>query len=161
MSADVTLGRPWIGQAGEALRLAIAKDLPGAAKVIKQMQADHGDETVISAMAEWIDTLANHGGWRETEGPIAFAFRAVETGEVTRDENDVRPTVAWAGKMLTARLALDEAAWWALIRAVPQDPAVIGDHVTELLQCVALAWHPGGTQLLSQRAESATDGAGA
>ena len=45
----------------------------------------------------------------------------------------------WAGRLIVARANDDEAAFIGLVNSVPQDSAVMGDHIWALLSTVALS----------------------
>lgn len=130
--------RGWVEPATEALQLAVNGDYKAAAKAVERMADEHGPRSVILAMKAWIDTALRRAGVERYGDSVRLGFVAAETGKVDMDADDVRPTVAWAGRLFAARIADDEATFRALLNSVPRIPRIMGDHIMAVLTSAAL-----------------------
>lgn len=125
--------------AGEALRAALNSDWPGAVDLVAAIGRECGGEGVQTALLAWSDTLIAE---RPSPSglPVHLVFWDAET--CGRVEPECVPDRAlWAGRMLAARAAEDKDMWFALLDALPDDPAVVGSHVGAVLETVALGIH--------------------
>jgi hypothetical protein len=113
--------------ATEALHAASAEDWPAACTAI---QAISGGGLLTAIMA-WCDTLIGRhpgmAGSRDT--PVQVRWQLDSAGPLQH--------ARWAGQVIAARAAMDEAAFMALIR-VPAEGEELGAYVSALLQSVAM-----------------------
>lgn len=99
--------------------------------------ADVGGEDLLTVILGLCDTYIGRIHGPEAYGkPLRMAWWAVETGSLEYDPDKVPPRPRWAGQVIAARAADDEAAFMALMRQ-PAEGADLGDHVTALLDMVA------------------------
>ena len=127
--------------AQNALHFAMTEQFDQCSSVLERLAAAYGGDGAIQAALMWIDTLAAKMGHDHTNPmPVALMFKAVETGELD-GADDVRPKVAWAGRLITARLADDQDTFIALINLAGQKD--IGPYIGELLHIVALSMQAG------------------
>lgn len=118
--------------ARDALAATMEERWPDARAALRGLDDRYGGDGLVQAALLWIDALIDqHGGHHGS--PVALAFEAVETGEVG-GADDVRPEVAWAGRLMTARANDDEATFVSLIKTCPDWSACIA----ELLHMVAI-----------------------
>jgi hypothetical protein len=116
-----------------ALRRAMAGDLEGAARYIERLS---GTDGLLIAIVAWIDTYAArvYPEW-EPGGRVAVKWLFTPTGQMeTADE--VAPSMRWAGRLIAARLADDEAGFYAVLRSAPEGVA-LGDGIMALVHIVA------------------------
>jgi hypothetical protein len=124
-----------------ALHSAQLENWARAATAVKALNDELGGEGIMFALAGWCDTLIVRqqeimGG---QDGDIARpAWLNATTGEVALDADDVPPPVRWAGRLVAARAALDHDAWDALIASIPDAPMAASEHVSALLNSVAM-----------------------
>lgn len=126
--------------AANALNLVTEEKYDEARSVLEDMAASYGGDGAIQAALLWIDTLAAKLGAANDGQGVALMFKAVETGEIGGADGR-RPTVVWAGRLVTARLADDEATFVALINTAGKRD--IGPYIGELLHMVALSIKQG------------------
>lgn len=126
--------------AANALSFAMEEKFDEARSVLEDMAASYGGQGAIQAALLWIDTLGAKLGATNDGQAVALKFKAVETGEITGADGR-RPTVVWAGRLITARLSDDEATFIALINVAGKRD--IGPYIGELLQMVALSMNQG------------------
>ncbi len=99
--------------------------------------SDLDDGSLMSAILAWCDTcLASQGISMDGTTPVQVKWREQGT-EDEQGADDVRPAVRWAGQLINARAADDDAAFIAHMRAIPEG-AEFGHHVMTLLQCIAV-----------------------
>jgi hypothetical protein len=107
-----------------------------AVKVIEQIATDYDGDAVVQAMLLWIDSALNRVG-AKTGHLNRITFLNANSGQVN-DADSAPPHIAWAGRLLNARLVDDEAMFTALIAAVP-DEATWGANVQGVLDiCVQM-----------------------
>jgi hypothetical protein len=124
--------------ASAALTCAVSNDWDRATKAVQRIGDECGEVGVGRAILGWSDTLIHRMGHKPGK-PVNLVFQQVETGRIdTADGEHVPERVRWAGKVIAARAADDEAAWDALMKALPEDGAVVGQHVAAVLEMVAL-----------------------
>src|SRR5437773_9726532 len=100
-----------------ALHRAMADDLETAASYVQRL---NGTDWLGVAIVAWVDTFIahTHRGF-EYGGPVAVAWLHLPTGQVeTADE--VTPAMRWAGRLIAARAADDEASFYALLRSLKE-----------------------------------------
>lgn len=123
--------------AGDALRAALTENWPVANKTVERIDAECGATGIVTAILGWSDTLIARVP-NLTGRPVRLAFMNADSGRIDENADDVPDETRWAGRLLAARAADDEATWNALVDALPDDPAAVGAHVGHLLQMVAL-----------------------
>lgn len=127
----------WREQARLALELAVNDDLPAATDVLAALAGAHGLRGVLRAVQAWLDTvLEARGVTMGASAGVRLGFVELETGELT-DADQAPPRQVWAGRLLAARAADDEAAFRALIDSVP-DRDELGHRVNAVLAMCAL-----------------------
>lgn len=80
-----------------------------------------GGRPLQRAMLAWVDRTISVLGVRRGTTP-GFVLEMDGTGDQV-DVDQVRPEVAWAGRLFAARLARDAATWQALLTAMPRHEA--------------------------------------
>jgi hypothetical protein len=110
-------------------------DAPAAHAAASALIAEHGTDVLPQVMLAWIDTALAAMGVARDGRPAQLVFADVSTGRCATDAADVSPTVAWAGRLLNARIADDEDSFRALLDAVPDGQS--GVYVNALLDCCA------------------------
>jgi len=128
---------PWRDHATACLHAAMRRDWPAAVGAADVLIAEHGPGVLPDVMLAWIDTaLTAQGITRDKTGePALLLFGNVDTGRVATDAHDVNPAVAWAGRLINARIADDQDSYRALLDAVPA--GMDQRYVTVLLDCCA------------------------
>jgi hypothetical protein len=124
--------------AAEALAFARRHDWPAANSRVQALHSECGPDGTLFAVVGWCDTLAAAQGINENSGPLALGWRDQDTGRVHAGTDGVPPRIRWAGQLIVARAALDEATFFALIKALPKDRKIVGDHVGAVLETVAI-----------------------
>ena len=124
--------------AAYALRDARAGDYTAASRRVRELNAECGSQGAMIAVCGWCDTLAAHSGISENSGPLALGWKDAETGRVHLGTEGVPDRVRWAGQLIVARAALDRPMFDALIKALPDDKAVVGSYVGAVLETVAV-----------------------
>lgn len=120
-----------------ALHRAMAGDMEEAANYVKRL---NGTDGLVLAIKAWVDTFIGRVvGWPEEGRTPAFQMRLlnVDTGDVEIADEAPRHA-AWAGRLIAARLADDEAGFIALLKA-PAEGAQLGDAIMGLLHSVAVS----------------------
>jgi len=128
------------GLAAIALRDALAGDMKAAMATVTQISDQTGGAGLEYAMRGWCDSLIVR--YRSVTGSpddavIRPAWVDGDSGRVDFNADDVPAQARWAGRMISARAAMDQGTWNALMAALPRDGYVIGDHVAALLGMVA------------------------
>lgn len=128
---------PWAGHARACLVAAMRHDAVAAQAAANALLADFGPGVIPQVMLAWIDTaLSAQGiGPGETGQPARIVFGDIDTGNIATDAHDVAPEVAWAGRLMNARIANDRDTYQALMNAVPPDQD--GRYINSLLDCCA------------------------
>lgn len=109
-----------------------------ASMLVETLRRQHGRGGLYAAISGWCDTILP---WivpnqtREGRDGIRLVWRDITTGLVTSAEA-TPPVARWAGQILAARAARDEASSLALFEAVADDELV--SHADELLKVLAL-----------------------
>lgn len=96
-------------------------------------------QDLVWMACRWADTAIDVlGGPAEAGELIELKFRD-ETGEI-KDAGEVRPSVAWAGRFIAARAAVDEPQQQALFEVLyDMPPSMMLDYVEEILASAAIA----------------------
>lgn len=126
-----------------ALHAAMREDWTGASKAMRSLSEETGSNGVMFAVLRYCDTiigrqLAMRGlpddAW---DGGVRMAWLNVDHGTLGH-AGQVPDSVRWAGQLVAARAAKDEAAFRALIGAMPDDDGERGKYVGELLRSCAI-----------------------
>ena len=133
----------WYELGTQALHAAMRDphDLAGAAPHVQALFDECGQDGLVRAILGWSDTLINRSGIPTDGTPVRAAWMPYDPDDPNpqvKTADEIEPVARWAGRLLVARAALDQDAWNALMDSVPKDPAVMGDHVMELLGMIAL-----------------------
>lgn len=122
--------------ASRALMAAQRGDLELAADYVRSATLRHG---LLTCVVGWCDTFINIAYPQHKRGePMRLAWIADDgTDVINWDVGAVRPTVAWAGRVIAARAAMDQEQFNALM-AMPAEGAELGAHIVELLSMVAI-----------------------
>lgn len=135
---ELSPGPPWLSAATTILHAARNSHWETAALLAERIVADYGPGVIVDAMAAWIDTYAHVCGVAEDKPVTPHLVGFVNTGTGDFVDADGAPLgLAWAGRLITARLADDESTFNALINAVP-DEETWSDCVDRVLSLVAL-----------------------
>ena len=125
---------PWARHAAAVLHAARRRDPEAMATTARTLIETHGPGVIPNVMLAWVDTvIATQQIKYGNPGRIVFAD--TDTGHIAHDASEVRPEVAWSGRLINARLACDEDSYRALMAAVPDDAT--SRHITTLLDCCA------------------------
>lgn len=120
-------------------------DATAAQAAASALLADFGPDVVPHVMLAWIDTALAAQGITpgQTGQPARLIFGDVSTGRVAADANDVSPAVAWAGRLLNARIANDQEIYQALMSAIPagQSSRYINTLLDACAQSIRLGHH--------------------
>jgi hypothetical protein len=124
-----------------ALHSAQLENWAHAGTAVKTLNDELGGEGVMFALTAWCDTLITRQReilGRQDDDIVRPAWLNATTGEVALDAGDVPPEIRWAGRLVAARAALDHDAWSALIASIPDTPMAVSEHVSALLNGVAM-----------------------
>ena len=127
---------PWNRHAAAVLDAARRRDPAATQRAATALITTHGPDVINPVMMAWIDTVIGAQGIPYGQ-PGALAFLDTDGGPWTENADDVRPAVAWAGRLINARIACDEDSYRALIGAVPAGRD--GEYINALLDCCALS----------------------
>lgn len=124
--------------AAAALRAAVAQDWEIAAASVRKVNGEFPHQAP-NVLLSWIDTLIRHIDPDAVRNPrpIRLMFSAGGTGPAT-GADQVRPAVAWSGRLIAARAAMDEEQFRALLNAAPRDTRGAARWMGELLGVVAM-----------------------
>jgi len=125
-----------IALATEALHAAMREDWPAMAETVTALSGSHA---LIWAVMAWCDTLIARwpGGLEAAGQPVLLGWLEDGRGPV-QSAQDVPAPARWAGQVTAARAALDQDAFFALLRA-PAEGSDLGDCVQALVTSAALA----------------------
>jgi hypothetical protein len=131
----------------------MAGDWKAAAAAVQACGDQCGPEGVYAMLLAWCDTLAISLGIDGERTALQFRLGKADgtpQGGVTGSD-EVPERVAWAGRVVAARCALDRPMFGALISALPEDRAGVGSHVGAVLEVVAvtLLSHQAGHEVVS------------
>jgi len=124
--------------ARDALLAAMRKQVDDTTEHLRALIHDH-PRGIQTALLAWCDTVAQHLGVDPDDGTVkTLTFWDTESGHIS-DLSQVDPVYRWAGRLITARAAMDQDAYAALCAIVddlgPQDR---GKHVIAVLNCAAM-----------------------
>lgn len=120
-----------------ALNRALSGDMPRAMDYVARL---NGDDGLITAIRAWCDTYIIRMGLLPADGDtktIRPGWIDADTGQIEIDADQIPEHARWAGRLISARVAMDSDTFYALLRA-PQEGAQLGDAITTLLQVIAL-----------------------
>lgn len=146
MTPDSTAYQQGVALAGAALVGAVQDDWPAVEVALTRIGLELGGEGMYLALLAWCDALVleYQRAGIHTEGDTRVArplWMEASTGRLDSDASAVPRAVRWAGQLITARTALDQPAYDALISALPEDPADLSEHINTLLSMVANTIH--------------------
>lgn len=133
-------------QYGKAVRLAtnayhaaLTSDWRKAERALARLNEECAGEGLFTALKAWCDTFIGHatGGSPEV-GKFRLVGWNVDTGAV--NEPEVRSSVTWSRRLISARASMDLDAFNATLQELNEitDGFERGRYVGELLQCIAL-----------------------
>ncbi|MFD2421631.1 hypothetical protein [Amycolatopsis pigmentata] len=139
----MTTTRPeWAPLAGATLTAAIL-DQPDTTTCALQALVDHhGPDVIPDVLIAWIDTMLRHAGPATGGKPVGLAFEQADSGDIA-SVDDVAPAVAWAGRLIVARINDDYDQAEALINSVTSDDQWTRN-VTAVLDSVAVTLRRAG-----------------
>ena len=130
----------------QALQAAMGEDWPAVMQAFAGMSTD--GNAVMFALMAWCDWTIQaqaemQGLEMPAEGPMPGIARPgwlnTDTGQVTLDADEIPPAARWAGRLVAARAAMDEAQFKALAGALPDDRIKRGEYAAALLTgCAAM-----------------------
>lgn len=128
----------WHADATAALHAAMRRDHDTARAAVQAIAA-RDPEDLPDVLLAWCDTLLSARGLRDYGAePFTLDFGNLDTLQV-QHADDVPPAVAWAGRLIAARAADDQATFEALIlAAVDGEGDAWGQCVMTTLNVVAL-----------------------
>jgi hypothetical protein len=128
--------------AAAAYRAALEDKWDTATHYVKRISDECGGEGLNVALMAWSDWFADHAtdGAHDLPASPTMNFIRTDTGQLDRvGSPNVPAHVQWAGRVIAARAAKDEAAWMALIDELPEDDGYeIATYVGAVLKCVTL-----------------------
>lgn len=123
--------------AARALHAAQHDDWEAASDAVELVYDTHGPHGVQVSMIVWIDTLLFIAPKPPTSGLARPVWHCSDCDALTGDAHEVKPAVAWAGQLITARANKDYDLYDALLNALPDGQEA--DYLSELLSVVALS----------------------
>jgi hypothetical protein len=116
---------PWVHLARKAFQAGLDGDWHRVNAAVQAIDIRYPG-SMPQVMLAWIDTAAVNIGLtpelleaiQRRGEPIQTVYLREDDGQLDNADN-VEPAIANAGRLITARLANDEATWVAVIRAVP------------------------------------------
>lgn len=127
---------PWAGHAVACLTAAARCDPEATQAAATALVHEYGAAVLPQVMLAWVDAAITQQGITETGEPAQLVFADVDTGSVASDARDVDPMVAWAGRLINARIADDQPGYEALMGVVYAAQNQ-GPYVTTLLNVCA------------------------
>jgi len=125
--------------AGAAMHYAQAGKFEAAARYIQRISNECGGQGVEVALRAWIDTFVDHatdGDRRPKRGRMGYV-NAVDGQLETDDAARIPDRIKWAGRLVEARAALDEAQYRAALDQLPEDEFEVGEYVITVLEVCA------------------------
>lgn len=131
MSDFENLNPPWLPAAETILQAAINGDLSKAGDAIGDALDEYGSVVLVGFAMVWIDALRQRIGV-----PIGATVRTHHICADNGQETDTPPDgVAWAGRLIAARIARDQAAFTALLEQANSEGWA--EKIAELVMVVA------------------------
>jgi len=129
MNDSEDLNPPWLPAAEAVLQSAIEGDLTKVAGTIEDAVEEHGVDVMGGFALAWIDALRQRIGV-----PIGATVHTHHICADTDQETRTPPAgVVWAGRLITARIARDQAAYEAVFREGGEGQGWAGNLVSLLL----------------------------
>lgn len=117
-----------------ALNRAVAGDMEDAAGYVRRLT---GDELVYAIQA-WIDTFIHHVYPEAVPGRQVHLSWAPENEDRAETADEVDPAYRWGGRLISARAAMDEDQFFAVLYSVPQGRE-LGTAIGGLLGMIAVS----------------------
>ena len=140
--------QPSVHRAANAYRAAIRLAQTGEHGPFQQAfdALDAEDTDLVIVITAFIDfaraELEKLGAFKRGAGSngIRLEFGAVEDGQIrsSTGADAVPPDHAWAGRVIAARISGDRENYFALLQALPKDPAGMGRYIGTLAMDLAL-----------------------
>jgi hypothetical protein len=124
--------------ARDAYHAALAKDWRKIEHIFGRLTTECGSEGIATALIAWCDTFIDHVTGGEDVGRFRIVGWNVDNGAI--NEENRRPGVVWAHRLLAARASMDRDAFRAALDELNAnaDGLVRGRWVGELLESLAL-----------------------
>jgi hypothetical protein len=106
-----------------------------AAVAMEMIYQTYGREGVYRVAVTWCDYILERTPEYQPGEPVHLVWEEVATGTI-RHAEEAPPMVRWAGQVLAARAADDQANAWAIFSAVPEEH--LAEHMATLLQTLAI-----------------------
>jgi hypothetical protein len=147
MTQEIADRAVWLASAAMTAYMGGAEET--AEKAIQRIGDECGADGVELALRAWIDTMAGRLGVPPGAHAVAIKFRGIDDdGEPDASAVDAdaveRPEVVWAGRLMAARVAMDQDTYIALLEALPDDPSEVGRHVAAVLEMCSLTMAAAG-----------------
>lgn len=140
----MTTEHPWLPLATRAFAASMRGDDRVAVRLIERIATEHGPDAILGALIAWLDTLLVEGFGQETFQTGGVGFYLVNDNHEHETVDGTQPAEAvWAGRLMAARAAGDQAQFEALIAAATGEgttPASWARHVHTTLQCCTLTY---------------------
>lgn len=104
--------------------------------VVEAIYRSFGRDGLYAAAIGWCDVVLRRMPGYEHGAQVYLAWEDVDTGRIIHAE-ETPPIARWAGQMLAARAADDEAFSRALFNAVPADEETTAQHLSALLEALS------------------------
>lgn len=126
---------PWAFRAVDALVEVIHGENQKGADIVQELAAEYGPDAIPGSLLVWIDMVMMTTGTQSGE-LLHLHFRNSDTGEIDNVDG-VSWDTAWAGRVISARVADDRDTFIALVNSVP-DSQAWARVVWRTLECCAL-----------------------
>lgn len=160
----------WANKVSTAIDLAVAKDRDAAHATLGSILYHHGPQVAPELVTVLVDLFlaevkATHrdlaerrariGGPTAIEASVIPRFYLDGEDQPIDDTDQIQPEVVWAGRMISARAALDADQWTALYYAQAQTGR-LGTGISVLLSVVAagIRAHRQGAPIITDRITS-------
>lgn len=129
---------PWYLPAAIALHHARRDEVEEAVKTIEGLLDAQGAEVIVPVMLAWIDTSIGIMKPPADIGDrmVELSFIEITEGGVTTGADAVPAPIAWAGRLLAARIADDKEMFMDLVKSVSDDD--MGEWILTLLHVCAM-----------------------
>jgi hypothetical protein len=111
-----------------------------AASYLNFTQKALGRDGIRQMAMNWCRTVIGRCPGMTIGNPTHLTWADIETGEKITAE-DAPLVVRWAGRMLSASAAGDDAMSRALVEALPHDHLAVVEHMAALLHVLAVQLH--------------------
>lgn len=124
--------------ARRAFRAAINGDWEKAATIVNEINDELLAEGVELMFRTWCDMFIDHATDGDMRPHVADLTFIEHDSGATTPEDELPSRASWAGRMLTARAAMDHDGWFSVLKELPEDPEEAGSYVATLLGSVTL-----------------------